>query len=184
MTTSSQSLHDGFGRTRADFITDLWKAIYLVRRKIPRSPDAALELQGICTLFADLHDCMNAWALILDPRGTVMASYKAGTPKHFCDLSDDASPSLNKCCSMQAFLAEKEGTSALLCRNCRFAKEYPSSVMVSYRLDYMNRLIGLLMLEVSADHWRDQEIGNLIEGLCFDLAKALYYSRLRKHGTT
>jgi len=154
-----------------------------VNQLIVMEKDPGILLQGACDNLIENRDYHNAWIVILDESGRLVANAEAGLGDGFLPtlewMKHDNLPDCGKKALRQSKVLVTENPSST-CINCSFADKHQGKGSMTVRLEYGGRICGLLSVSVPPELATSEEEQLLFHEVADDIALALHSIELGK----
>jgi len=175
-------LEDLAERTQAEdrvaHLNALLRAIRNVNQTIVREQNPLRLLQKVCRNLIETRGYLTAWCVALDPEGNLIAAAAAG-------LREDALPTLIErwqrgdlpACARQALLSRAivvTGPEQDICGDCPLRAERPDWQTLTLRLEYGDRIYGVLSVRSPRRFADIPEEADLLREVASDIAFALH----------
>jgi len=168
---------------RIGHLSAVLRAIRSVNQLIIRERDRDRLLQGACDRLIETCGYDNAWIALMDETGVLVTATGAGSDKEFLPILERLKRGELPDCAQQALSqSEVVVTDGLsLPRADRpLAVNYGGGGVMTVRLEYGEKVYGLLSLSVSADFATIEEEHALFREVAGDIAFALYSIELEE----
>ena len=159
------------------------RAIRKVNQLIIKEKDHRKLLKGACDNLVETRGYYNAWIALLDESGVLVTAAESGLGEKFSRLLEILKRGdLMKCCR------EALGRSSVLvianpvdaCDDCPLTNEYGSREAMSTRLEYEDKVYGIMTVSVPSGMATDREEQSLFEELAGDIAFALHTMEVKE----
>ena len=134
-------------------------------------------LQGACDQLSEMRGCENAWILLMDNGGQVIASRKAADRHELPRFSELIKRGHYPRCVTTVLKRKRrlmvENDPATHCRNCPLARTYGPGAALVVRLQHRDRVMGVLGLSVPVELSADEDVQALLLQLAGDISAAL-----------
>jgi PAS domain S-box-containing protein len=153
------------------------RAIRNVNQLIARRTDRDSLLKGTCENFVETRGYYNAWIALLDESGKLVVAAEAGLGKNFLQMIERLKRSELPDCGRK--ILKKSGVvviedPSLACTDCPLAKDYSGRGEMSVRLEYGEKVYGLMTVSIPPGIAGEKEEQGLFEEVAGDIAFALY----------
>ena len=159
------------------------RAIRKVNQLIIKEKDHRKLLKGACDNLVETRGYYTAWIALLDESGVLVTAAESGLGKKFSRLLEILKRGdLMKCCR------EALGRSSVLaianpvdaCDDCPMANEYGGREAMSTRLEYEDKVYGIMTVSVPSGTATDREEQSLFEEVAGDIAFALHTMEVKE----
>jgi PAS domain S-box-containing protein len=153
------------------------RAIRNVNQLIARRADRDSLLKGTCENFVETRGYYNAWIALLDESGKLVVAAEAGLGKNFLQMIERLKRGELPDCGRK--ILKKSGVvviedPSLACTDCPLAKDYSGRGEMSVRLEYGEKIYGLMTVSIPPGIAGEKEEQDLFEEVAGDIAFALY----------
>ncbi len=153
------------------------RAIRKVNQLIVVEKDPIRLLQGVCDNLIENRGYNSVWIAILDESGKLVNSAEAGLGKEFMPLeerlkSGDLPYCGRKTLSKSGVVVIKDPSSS--CTGCPLSEKFHDAVAMSIRLEYEEKVYGMLVVSIPAGFVIDEEEQSLFVEVAGDIAFALH----------
>ncbi|MBM3143298.1 MAG: PAS domain S-box protein, partial [Chloroflexi bacterium] len=153
------------------------RAIRNINQLIARGADRDSLLKGACENFVKTRGYYNAWIALLDESGKLVTAAEAGLGKNFLQMIERLKRGELPYCGRK--ILKKSGVVVIedpsaACIDCPLAKDYSGRGGMSIRLEYGEKVYGMLTVSTPGDIALDKEEHSLFEEVAGDMAFALY----------
>ena len=168
---------------RVEVLNSMLLAIRNVNQLIVREKDQSRLLQRICENLTDTRGYYTAW--IAGYKGTAMfpTLFASGLKEQYHVLAERLNSGKRTEC-LQAALGQKDVVFVdgppVMCRECPLAQQYAGRSGMAARLEFHDRIYGVLVVSVSKDIATDDEERTLFLELAEDIAFALHNLELEQ----
>ncbi|MGB8708023.1 MAG: PAS domain S-box protein, partial [Dehalococcoidia bacterium] len=152
-------------------------AIRNVNQLIARRAGRDSLLKGTCENFVETRGYYNAWIALLDESGKLVVAAEAGLGKNFLQMIERLKRGELPDCGRK--ILKKSGVvviedPSLACTDCPLAKDYSGRGEMSVRLEYGEKVYGLMTVSIPPGIAGEKEEQGLFEEVAGDIAFALY----------
>ncbi|MFC2002451.1 PAS domain S-box protein [Chloroflexota bacterium] len=140
-------------------------------------------IKGVCNSLVKTRGYFNAWIALLDESGRFTTFAEAGLGEKFPALAEQLESGRLNSCGERALVQSKAvviNDPASSCTNCPLAKEYVGRGGITARLQYREKLYGLLCASVPASLVTEAEERSMFEDVAGDIAFALHKIELEE----
>ncbi|MFH1156608.1 MAG: ATP-binding protein [Pseudomonadota bacterium] len=177
------SLHDITERKRTEEkIRHLNSVIYAIRnvnQLITKEKNRDRLVQGICDNMVSTRGFKSAWITLVDESGVYMQSAEAGIGDPFLAFKAAIETGQIPHCVEEALthsgLSVAEVTTTTTCSDCPLQPFHRGETLFSLRLEYGQKVYGVLTISVLKTFAGDEEEIGLFQEVGEDIAFALYY---------
>jgi len=153
------------------------RAIRNVNQLIARGVDRDTLLKGVCENFVKTRGFYNAWIALLDESGKLVTTAEAGLGKAFLQMSKSLERGEFPYCGRKVLA--KSGVEVFedppsVCTDCPVAKDYSGRCGMSIRLEYGDKVYGMMTVSAPLDFLGQKEEKELFEEVAGDIGFALY----------
>jgi PAS domain S-box-containing protein len=162
---------------RIEHLNSVLKAIRKVNQLITMEKDRNRLLQGACDNLIATRGYYNAWIALIDESGSLVTTAEAGLGKDFLPLVERLKRGELTDCGRKALMqlqvvATEDPFST--CTDCPLSDKYHDRGALTVRLEYGEKVYGLLSVSIPKELTADKEEQNLFKEVVGDLAFALY----------
>ena len=148
-----------------------------VNQLIVKEKDPIRLLQGVCDNLIKNRGYNSAWIVILDESGRLVRSAEAGLGKEFLPLAEqlkggDLPYCARETLSKSGVVVIKDPSSS--CTDCPLHEKFHDAKAMSIRLEYEEKVYGMLVVSVPAGSVTDEEEQSLFHEVAGDIAFALH----------
>ena len=153
------------------------RAIRNVNQLITKVKDRDKLLQGACNNLIETRGYYNAWIALLDKSGKLLRTGEAGLGEDFLPMLEYLKRGELTDCGRTALLqsdvvlTEDPSTT---CRDCPIKEKYSGRGAMTVRLEYEEKVYGLLCVSIPKDFVAYKEEQDLFREVVKDIAFALY----------
>jgi len=153
------------------------RAIRNINQLIVREHDRDRLIKDACVKLIETRGYLSAWISLFDPSGKFLAAAEAGMDEQFKPLQAFLESGRLPACAGQAL--KKPGPQiitdpAKACADCPVSKKYPVKSSITIRLEYQDRIYGVMAVAIPPHIKTDaEELGLFIE-VAGDIAFALH----------
>jgi len=154
-----------------------------VNQLLIKEKDRDKLLQGICNTLIENRGYYNAWIALLDGSGRLISTAEAGLGEAFLPMIRKFEEGDLTYCGREAlpnpdiFVIEEPVST---CLDCPLSKNYAGRSAMVIRLEYRDRIYGLLSASVPKNRSADEDEKNLFKELAGDVAFALHNIKLEE----
>jgi PAS domain S-box-containing protein len=153
------------------------RAIRNVNQLIARGADRDTLLKGVCENFVNTRGYHNAWIALLDESGELVAAAEAGLGEAFSEMIKRLKLGKLPDCGQKTL--KKSGVVVFedppsVCTDCPLAKNYSGRGGMSIRLEYGDKVYGIMTVSAPLDFLGQKEEDALFEEVAGDIAFALH----------
>ncbi len=162
---------------RIKHLNTVLKAIRDVNKVIIREHDRELLIQAVCDNLVKTRGYVCAWAALFDGDGDVKIVVEAGIGKGFNELLTMMKAGELPVCGQQAM--ELPGAQVIInkrltCADCPVDPEYDQTGAMACRLEYDEKIFGIIAVSIPSKWGLDKEEQLLFEEVSQDIAFALH----------
>ena len=162
---------------RIENLNLLLRAIRNANRVIFREKDMNSMLKGCCDRLVNNGDCHNAWIALIDESGGLLTAVEAGLGKQFLPMIERLKSGELMDCGRRALLQPgivvTEDPSST-CTGCFLASSYDGRGAMTVRLEYNEKVYGVLGLSAPGEFIQNHEERVLVEEIAGNIALALH----------
>ncbi len=162
---------------RIEHRNSVLKAIRKVNQLITMEKDRNRLLQGACDNLIETRGYYNAWITLIDESGSLVTAAEAGLGKDFLPLMERLKRGELTDCWQKALMQSQVVATEdpfFTCADCPLSDKYHDRGALTARLEYGEKVYGLLSVSISKELTADKEEQNLFKEVAGDLAFALY----------
>ena len=162
---------------RIEHLNSVLKAIRKVNQLIIIEKDRDRLLQSACDNLIETRGYYNAWIALINESGSLVTTAEAGLGKDFLPLVERLKRGELTNCGRKALMqlqvvATEDPFST--CTDCPLSDRYHDRGALTVRLEYGEKVYGLLSVSLPKELTADEEEQNLFKEVAGDLALALY----------
>jgi len=170
-------------RERISHLNMILQSIRKVNQLIIREKDRGRLLSGICDELIETGGYYNAWIALLDVNGRLVATVKAGLDKDFLPMVERLKRGVLTDCGTRAMkqsdvVVTEDPPST--CADCPLAHMYGGRGAITIRLEYSEKVYGLLSVSILKDYLSDEIEVALFQEVAGDIAFALHSIELEE----
>ena len=158
-------------------LNQLLHANYNVSHLIAREKDPHSLLKGICNTLVESRGYRHAWLVLLDTPGKVITTTEAGLGKEFLPVVNRLRRDGLTACGKKA-LEQSEIVVTIDplsgCPDCALSSKYTGMSALTARLEYNDRIYGVLSCSVPECYATDEEEHSLFRRVVRDIGFALH----------
>ncbi|MFC2036101.1 PAS domain S-box protein [Chloroflexota bacterium] len=162
-------------------LNQVLRAIRNVNQIILQEKNRDRLVENICRALIETRGYYNAWIVLFDESGKFIMATEAGLGKSFSPMIAQFKRGELTSCGHQALTQSGivvVNDPIINCADCPLAKSYSYRGGLSIRLEYGDRVYGLMSASIPAQLTADVEECSLFEGVAQDIAFALYNIQL------
>ena len=164
-------------QARVNHLNAVLSSIRNVNQLIVMQKDRDSLIQGTCKSLTTTRGYYNAWIVLLDESGGVMATAESGLGEAFLSVEERFRRGELTACGQRALTHSgpvvTEVPSAI-CTGCPLSTKYSGKGAISMRLEYGDEIYGILSAGIPAEFIADEEEHQLFKELAYDVALALH----------
>jgi len=168
---------------RVKHMNAVLRAICTVSKLITREKDRDRLLKGVCKHLIETRGCHSAWIALLDKTGALVRTDEAGLGRDFLPMIDRLKRGeLSDCAKRAIRQSDVVVTKDLLpaCADCPLSALYDGRGTITVRLEYDEKIYGLLSVSIPRDFVTDEEERALFAEIAADLAFGLHNIELEQ----
>jgi len=173
----------GRSAERVEHLNLVLRAIRNVNQLIVREKDRDKLLKGVCDNFVESRGYFNAWIVLLDESGKIVAHTESGLGKDFLPMVESLKRGQLTVCGQRA-LKQTEAVitedPSSTCADCPLSSSYAGRSAAIARLEYDGKVYGLLSVSVPIEMTTDVEELDLFHEVATDIAFALHNIELEE----
>jgi PAS domain S-box-containing protein len=166
-------------------LNQLLRANYNVSHLIAREKDPDSLFKGVCDTLVESRGYRRAWLARLDTSGSVVTAAEAGLGKGFLPVVNQLKHDGLTACGKKA-LEQSEIVVTIdplsSCMDCPLASGYTDMSTLTARLEYNNRVYGVLSCSVPRNYAMDEEERSLFQRVVRDIGFAIYNIETENRG--
>ncbi len=168
---------------RIEHLNLVLRAIRNVNQLITRERDRDRLLKGACDRLIETRGYYNAWIALLDKSGGFVTSAEAGLGGDFLPMVEPLKRGELTDCGQRALsqsqvVVTKDPSSN--CPDCPLSSMYGGRGGMTVRLEYGDKVDGILCASIPTDFTSDEEEQTLFNGVADDIAFAVYGIQLEQ----
>ena len=160
------------------------QCIRKVNQLIAHEKNRAALIHKICDILTETREYSTAWIMLLDDHGGFLDCAESGSGKGFTPLLKELRRDNFPACVRQALLQpgplEIDDPSST-CADCPITDKYPDKGRVIARLEYAEKIYGVLSVSYAAGTNANDEELSLFEEVAGDIAFALHSIKLEEN---
>ena len=168
---------------RLEHLNLVLRAIRGVNQLIIREKDRDRLLKGACDNLIQNRGYYGAWIALLDESGGLLAAAEAGLGKNFLPMVERLKrgelPQCGPRALRQSDVVISEDVSSA-CGDCPFAKQLQGRGALTIRLEYDEKVYGLLVTSIPGEFATGEEEQSLLHEVAGDIAFALHDMELEE----
>jgi len=159
------------------------RSIRNVSQLIVREKDRDRLLKGICDTLIETRGYYNVWIVLLDETEKLVTTAEVGLEKDFFlmlnRLSKDKLPACGRRALMQSNIVITHDPFSI-CTDCPLVEKYEGRASMTVRLDYREKVYGLLAVSIPRGVISDEKEHSLFKELAVDMGFALHKIELEE----
>ena len=160
------------------------QCIRKVNQLIAHEKNRAALIHKICDILTETREYSTAWIMLLNDHGGFLDCAESGSGKGFSPLLKELKRNNFPACVRQALLQpgplEIDDPSST-CADCPITDKYPDKGRVIARLEYAEKIYGVLSVSYAAGTNANDEELSLFEEVTGDIAFALHSNKLEEN---
>jgi PAS domain S-box-containing protein len=167
---------------RIEHLNAVLRAVQNVHQLISTEKDFSRMLQGVCSRLIETRGYYHAWAVLTDESGTPVTTAEAGIKiaAFIKTLNQGKLPHCGRRALMQSeVVIMKDVSSVSACCDCLLFNTYSTGAFAT-RLEYNNKMYGLLCVSLPSFLTTDAEELQLFRKVAEDIAFALYSTEVER----
>ena len=162
---------------KIEHLNAVLRAIRRVEQLITKESDGERLLQGACNNFIETRGYHSIWIAVFDESNRFVMSAEAGLGEGFLPMLKRSKHSKVTRCGQRALAQSgvvciEDPHSA--CTDCPLSKEYASRGAMTTRLEYKDKVYGLMSVSIPSELTEDKEEQELLSEIAGDIAFALH----------
>lgn len=152
------------------------RAIRSVNQLIVREKDRDRLLQGVCDGLIETRGYHHAWIVLMDESGNFVIGSQAGLEERFSSVIDRLKGGQIVECAKKALTQTSVKITKRFsdtCGDCPLVNQYKDGEAMTIRLQYQNKVYGIISVSVPVGMAKDEEEQALFQEVAQDIAFAL-----------